>query len=264
MERHSAVALLASSALTAGLALMAHEFAHVLAGWLAGGSPKLVTATEVRGNFAALSPAGYVALGASGSLVNVLLCGLGWWVLHRRPTAPDLELAAWFFFAVNGMLVTTKLIGEAVAGFGDLMTVLRPLSSTTYPRVVVAGLGTLGVIWMVRRSGQALARLLPPGDPTRRVAEARRIVLIGAGASAIVVLGGSVASPVGMLRGSLLGLGVGLGPFIPLLFAVRFVRDTTLHRTGTLQTGSRAVVLAACTTTVAMWFVVGPGIELAN
>ena len=145
----------------------------------------MMTSTEVRGDFDALSPAGFVALGVSGSVVNVLFCTLGWWVLSHRPVTAELQLSAWFFFAVNGMIVTTAMLGESLAGFGDWMTILRPFPATAYLRGLVAILGTVALIFMVRRSGAALARLVPPGEPQDRTAEARRIVLVGAAAAGV-------------------------------------------------------------------------------
>lgn len=264
MQRHRAVAIGSSSVLAVGLALVTHESAHVLAGWLSGGSPTLITATEVRGDFGALSPAGFLALGASGSLVNVLLCGLGWWGLKRTSISAESRLSAWFFFAVNGMLVTTKMMGEAMAGFGDLMTILRPFESTTYPRVLVAVGGTVGVIFMVRRAGATLAMLVPPGEPQKRTVEALRIVSIGALVSGILVLGGAVASPVGTVRGILLALGAGLGPFLPLLFATRIVQRTPSIHADAVATGTWPWILAAGAMTLVTWFVVGPGVDLSN
>ena len=264
MQRHSAVAICASSVLAVGFAILTHQLAHVLAGWLGGGAPTLITATEVRGDFRSLGPAGYVALGASGSLVNVLFCGLGWWVQGRRSITAECRLSAWFFFAVNGMLVTTKMLGEAVAGFGDWMMILRPLPSTTYPRVLVAMLGIVGVFVMVRRAGVTLARLVPSGEPPQRATEARRLVLVGALASGILALGAGVANPIGTTRGILLALGAGLGPFLPLLFAARIVRRTATSHADAVATGTWPWFLAAGAMTLVTWFVFGPGIELSH
>lgn len=256
-------AICASSALAVGIALMAHESAHVLAGRIAGGSPTLLTSTEVQGDFDSLSPAGLVALGVSGSLANVLLCGLGAWALGRGPAIAEVRLSAWFFFAVNGMLVSTKMMAEPLIGVGDWMTVLKPLSGTTLLRALVAALGSAGVIFMVRRSGRALAGLVPPSPPERRPAEGLRIVSIGAVAAVVLVLGASVASPVGTSRAFVLALGGGLGPFIPMYFGVRFVARTPVDAPDALAPGGWPWLLATGVVVAVLWFGFGPGIELS-
>jgi len=224
----------------------------------------LLTATEVQGDFGSLSPAGLVALGASGFIVNVVFCSLGWWMLRRRQVASEFRLFAWFMFAVNGLLVTTKMMIEPMIGVGDWMTILEPLPWTTSLRVLVAVSGAGGVGLMVRWSGAALARLLPSGRPAWRSAEARRIVLLGALGAAVLVFGSSVASPVGTTRSLLLALGGGLGPFVPMLFTVRSVQRTPEHNTGPFVAGSRLWFLATGLAIFLMWFVFGPGIDLAR
>ena len=262
MERHRIAAICAASVLAVGIAFTTHEAAHAVAGWMAGGSPALLTATEVKGNFDALSPSGFVALGSAGFVVNLLLCGLGWWGLARKSVTPDFRLAAWFFFAVNGMLVSTATILEPALGWGDWMTILRHLPAAAFLRGLFAVLGVAGTLLVARRSADALATLVRPGDPRTRVAEARRIVLVGAAAAAVLVLGGSVANPVGTTRGILLGLGAGVGPFLPLMGSARMVRRVPSTDAAKPAMGRWPWLLAAGVVTAVMWFVVGPGIVL--
>lgn len=262
MRRYGNGIICAMSVLAVGLGMMLHESAHVVAGRLAGGAPTLISTTEVLGDFDSLSPGGFVALGASGSVVNVVLCALGWWALRRGSAGAERRLAAWFFFMVNGMLVTTKMLGESVVGIGDWMTILRSFQARGSLRVAVGVAGAAGLVFMVRRSGAALAGLVPAGEPSERRKEALRIVLIGAAASGLLALGGSAAGPVGTTRGLLLGLGAGLGPFVPALFAVRFVSRTPAAGAAPVAAGGWPWYSAAIATTIVMWFVVGPGIAL--
>jgi len=262
MERQRIAAICASSILAVGIAFMAHESAHVLAGRIAGGSPTVLTAMEVQGDFDSLSPVGFVALGASGFVVNALLCGLGWWGVARKGVTAEFRLTAWFFFAVNGMLLTTKTMLEPLLGWGDWMTILRPLPATTLLRTLFAMLGTAGVILMVRRSGAGLARLVFSGESQQRVTEARRIVLVGAAAAAVLAFGGGVTNPVGAMRGSLLGLGAGVGPFVPLLFGTRFAARTSSRNADRPSSHGGLWLLAAGAITAIMWFAFGPGIYM--
>ena len=257
--------ILATAALVTGLAVMCHEGAHVLVGWLAGGAPTLLTTTEVKGDFRSLTPWGFVAFGASGSLVNVAFCGLGWWALMRAPAEAGSRLFAWFLFAVNGTLVANKMLVETAAGFGDWMTILHPFPLVLQLRVLVAVLGVAALVWLVRACAKTLGGvLLPEGETSRRRAEAVRVVGLGAVAAVVLVLGGAVASPVGTTRGTLLAVGAGLGPYVPIAFAIRRVpRATPLAPT---VAGSTAWpwYLAAEALAALLWLVLGPGVDLTR
>jgi hypothetical protein len=262
MQRYSVKTICISSVIAVGLAMMCHELGHVLAGSLAGGTPTLITSTEVKGDFDSLSPAGFVALGISGFVVNVIFCVVAWWIARRRPAVAELQLLAWFSFAVNGMLVMMGAAVEPLFGFGDWMTILHALPGTALLRVLFTVLGTIGLIVMTRRAGYALGRLLPTGDPGHRMAEARRVVLIGAAVVAILVVGSSVANPIGTTRGTLLALGAGLGPFLPMMAGTRFVPRSLPGSDLTRTNGGILWVVASVAVTAVLWFVFGPGIAL--
>ncbi len=265
MKRYSALAIIVTIMPVMGLATVCHEGAHILAGWSAGGTPRLLTATEVKGDFDTLSPAGFVALGASGSVVNLLFCLAGWWLLGRtRSLGPHMRLFAWFLFAVNGMLVVTAMMGESLAGFGDWMTILKPWQAAGSLRILFTVLGTLGMIVMVRRSGTTLGMILPPGETSSRRAEALRIVLIGAAASTLLVLGAAVASPVGSTRGVLLALAAGLGPFVPIAFSLRFAPHVESRVADTTPSGGRSWLAATAVVVLLEWLVLGPGVDLTK
>lgn len=262
MSRYKIETICAASVFTVGFAMMFHEAAHVLASKWAGGIPTLVTSTEVKGNFDNLSPTGFVALGVAGFIVNIFFLALGMWGLNRRHASSELQLTAWFFFTMNGMIVTTAMLSESLAGFGDWMTILNPFPNTMFLRIMVAILGMVGLIFMVRRSGALLAKINPSGEPSQRMAEARRIVLIGAVAATVLVLGGSIANPIGTTRSVLLALGAGLIPFIPTFFGIRFVLRFPSENMEPQASGGWLLYLAASLTTIVMWFIVGPGITL--
>jgi len=264
MKGYRIGAIAASAVLTVSLAAMCHEAGHVLAGRMAGGSPTLITATETKGDFDALSPAGFVALGISGSLVNVVFAALGWWALRRRPATAEGRLTAWFFFGVNGMIAALKMMGEPMMGFGDWMTILKPFPALGATRVAAAAAGTVAVAFMVRRSGAALSGLLPSGDPPRRRAEALRVISIGALASSVLLLIASVMSPLGLTRATLLALAAGLGPFFALLFGVRFVRGAEPEASEGAKPGGWPWYLGAVAVTSLLWFVVGPGLDVSK
>jgi hypothetical protein len=260
MKHYRIETICAVSILAVGLAMMCHELAHVLTGQIAGGSPTLMTATEVQGNFEALSSTGLVALGISGFVINTLFCILGWWILNHKNATAELHLCAWYFFSINGMILTTAMISETMAGFGDWMTILDQLPATTLLRMLVGFAGLVGLILFVRLSGYQLAGILPNGSPSQRFTEARRIVLFGALASTFLVLGGSVANPIGTLRSVLLALGAGLVPFIPLIFSTRFVPKVSADTRTSWSAKRWPWILASIAVTSLMWLFVGPGI----
>jgi len=262
MNRYKIATICAASVLTVGFAMIFHEAAHVLAGKWAGGMPTLITSTEVKGNFDNLSPIGFVALGVAGFIINLLFLALGMWGLYSKHASSELQLTAWFFFTLNGMIVTTAMLSESLAGFGDWMTILNPFPNTIFLRIMVATLGMLGLIFMVRRSGALLAKIIPTGEPSQRTAEARRIILIGSLAATVLVLGGSIANPIGTTRSVLLALGAGMIPFILAFFGTRYVSRIPREYMELHASSGWLLYLAAGLTIITMWFIVGPGITL--
>ncbi|MGE0552987.1 MAG: hypothetical protein AB7R55_06125 [Gemmatimonadales bacterium] len=260
MRQPASFQIAAASVLTVGVAFTSHEAAHALVGWLAGGHPTLLTATEVRGDFDELTRWGRAALGGAGTVANLLLAALGWWG-YRRSRGARPRLVSWFFFALNGSLVGTKMIGEALAGWGDWMTILRPWPQVNALRWVIAILGLVWVALVVRKAGPALARLLPAGLPRERVAAARRLLAIGMLATAALVLGASVANPAGSARGMLLATGAALGSFAPLFFAARFAQTVPPDPEPETRGAGWPWLAAAGVVTLTLWLVVGPGIR---
>lgn len=262
IELHRTTSICCAVVIVVALAMMCHESAHVMCGILVGGDPSLLTATEVKGDFDSLTPLGFVVFGASGSCANLLLCGLGWLLLKWRNASSEFQLTAWFLFAFNGFIVTTKMMVEPIVGFGDWMTVVRHLPFEIFLRALIVIVGTGGLILLVRQTGHALGTITSACGPSSRTAAANRIVLVGALASAVLVLASSVASPVGIFRGTLLALGGGLAPFVPMLFATRIARRTMIQTAAPPFNGSIAWYISAVALAFVMCVIFGPGITL--
>jgi hypothetical protein len=262
MKKYQPVTIVFASIITVGFALMAHEFGHLVVAWCTKSTPTLITAVEVRGDFETLSPAGFVALGISGSLVNFLFLVLGGVMLSQNPANRGTQLAAWYLFAFNGVLLTSKMLIEPIAGFGDWMTILRPFPATNVLRGMVAVLGFLGIIFFIRRSGAALAPFLSERDANLRAKEARQIISLGGIGAIILVAGAALASPQDMTRAILLYLGAGVGPFFPLVFSIRHAskhpKYFAEHSAGPLWPWAATAGIVM----ILMWFVIGPGISL--
>ncbi len=253
--------IIAATILAVGWGMMAHEAAHAMVGWLVGGDPTVLVATEVKGDFSQLSPLGFIAFGIAGTLANVLLALLGARLLWR-PGAPwNVRITGWLLFGVNSMLVVTKMLFEAVTGYGDWMTVLHAVPQTGVARVLIGGAGLVGMVLVVRLAGAGLASMVPDGEPGARVREARRILWISAATATVLVLGSVLVSPTGLSRSSALALGVVVGAFGPLFAAARLVPRRASAPDGPTAASSWLMV-AAVATVILMWAVVGPGVNL--
>lgn len=140
------------------------------------------------------------------------------------------------------------------------MTILRPLHDAMAARILVAIAGTIGVAFMVRRSGRTLGRIVATGDAADRRTEAVRIILAGAITSRIMVLGGSLANPVGTARGQ--PAGARCGPRTVRMLGVRFVATTPSAIDEPVEAGRSWLPVAAILVVLLLWFIVGPGVTL--
>jgi hypothetical protein len=253
---------MSSSAVSVSLALMLHESFHFLASALLGSAPTLITAFEMLGSFGDLTRMGLIVLGISGSVANVLLLSVGWSMLIKPTPSLNTKLAAWYLFSFNGMLITTKMIGESIFGFGDWITVAQNMSDPMIVRGAVLVLGVLGVVLMVRLSGKYLGSLLPGSDAKHNGARAIRIISIGALTSGAMVFVAAALRPVGIERTILLAIGAGLAPFVPMGFAVRVVGNSRLN--GGADYGREGLILpfAAILCTLIFWLGFGRGISI--
>lgn len=263
VREHAPLAVGSVAILVIGLSFGLHEGAHALVGWLLGGHPTLVTATEVRGDFSSLSRTGFILFGASGMIVNTVLAVGALLILRWRRPDGNWGLFWWLLFAFGGTLVATKTLMEPAAQWGDWMTILRRLPEGNIPRRLALISGLLGIVVMVRTSASALSPLLLSTELSARRREARRIVLLGALAAGVFATGSGVGSEVGAMRGILLGLGGAVGPLVVLLLATRRVSSTP----GQSSLPSRAEptrgwLMAAGVMIVVTWLVMGPGISI--
>jgi len=242
-----------------------HELGHVATGLLAGGDPGFVSTTDTRGDWSALGRTGYVAVGAGGSLVNVLLAALGLALLARRPR-PSGRLFAWLLFAVNGSLTGFYLLVSPLAGFGDWDTVASRFAPSWPLRLGLAAAGAALTVWVTQAAGKRLApfvAMLPSGErETGSLALARTCWLTG-GALAVAA---ALWSPLGLGWALLVALGSTLGCTWPLMPAARLAaRQATepANQGGRILVPMNHTWIVAGTLVAALFiFVLGPGLEL--
>jgi hypothetical protein len=252
---------MSTSAIAVSLAIMLHETFHFLTSVLLGANPSGITAFELLGNFDGLTPAGLIALGVSGSVANLLLLLVGWLILTKRALSSSSGLAAWYLFSFNGMLITTKMMGESIFGFGDWITVAQNMPDAMVFRGAVLLISAIGIVLMVRLSGKYLVFLLPYSDTRSRVVRAIRIIIVGALTSAVLVLVAALLRPIGTERDILLAFGAGVAPFVPLMFVARVVARS--KHTGEVI-GDRIgwiLTLAAFLCAMIFWIGFGRGIS---
>jgi hypothetical protein len=154
------------------------------------------------------------------------------------------------------------MIGEAIFGLGDWITVAQTMASPTLFRAAVLAIGVVGVLLMVRLSGKYLAGLLPISNQRNSGPKAMRIILVGALTSVVLVLVAAALAPVGIGRGIALAIGAGLAPFVPLAFTARVVAG--LEQTGVVDYANNEwlLLVAAILCALIFWLGFGPGISV--
>jgi len=239
------------------VAVVLHEAAHYVAGLLVGGTPTLLSTTDLRGTWAGVSAAGMVAIGASGSAVNVVLAAAGWLLARSRPRSAALRWLAWLLVAVNGFLVGLYMIVSPALDFGDWNTILRSFPWHTALRVVFVAIGvvaTLRCFRLVRR----LAAGAVPGLAAGWGAPLVRIAWLAAGTLAVAA---ALLSPLGWRWAIPLSIGSTLGTTWPMLIAARAAAREAAPDDGATLRASPAWIAAGCVTAAVFVFVFGPGVR---
>lgn len=250
------------------VALTLHEVAgHLVPAVLLGGSPELVTTTDVRGDWSALSAGELRLVAAGGSVVNLAvaaLCGI-------RLTSPARldgrhRYFLWLLAAVSAYIPGTYLIASPILGFGDWATFVRELEPGWLWRalLVVAGLGLclLATGALLRGLEPFLGRRQPARDARARVLT--RLPYLAGG---LVACAAAVPSPLGLDWSMAIAAGSSLGTTW-WLFGMRSwipaaPSEDELSPPPVQIVRSRAWLLAGILAAVVFIGVLGPGIVLS-
>jgi len=227
-----------------------------------GGVLVSVSSTGVEGYWSTLRNAGWLLLGVSGSLANVLLVVTGWLIYRRSIGRPGVgTLVGWCLFAVNAWVPTLYLIASPALGFGDWMDVLSRFAALGPVRVsaVATGFFMTGLLW--RATTETLARLVGGGPAHERTVRARQLTRVVWVAGGVVAITAGAFAPSGVLRGAGIALGSTMGSTWPLLLAAERVGDTPVP--GAPLSVPRSVPLIASALVLAVVFVLvlGPGVR---
>ncbi len=252
----------AAGALATMLGVAAHELAHALVGARMGGVLVSLSSTGVEGYWSSLRNAGWLLLGVSGSMANVLLAVSGWLIYRRSVGRPGTgTLVGWSLFVVNAWVPTLYLIASPALGFGDWMDVLSRFAALGPVRVsaAVTGLFMTGLLW--RATTETLARLVGGGAANERTARARQLTRIVWVAGGVVAIAAGALAPSGALRGAGIALGSTMGSTWPLLIAAERVGDTPVPGSPLSVPRSIPLVASALVLAAAFVFLLGPGVR---
>jgi hypothetical protein len=238
---------------------------------------------------------GFVALGASGSLVNVVLAALGLALLTRfrrgeNPPATGLsmgarhfsgdswtgasQLFAWLLFAINSSLVGVYMTVSPLADFGDWATVIHRFEPQVPFRLLAAAVGAGLTVWATRTAARTLGHLVDhlametDGTKTQRLV---RVCWLSGGALAVAA---ALFSPLGLGWALFIAVGSTLGCTWPMMVAARMAteggKETTRDGATRQPAGSapsllipahRGWIAAGLLVGVVFVFVFGPGIH---
>lgn len=238
-------------------AIVLHEAGHYVAGLLVGGAPTLLSTTDLRGSWEGVSAAGLVAIGASGSMVNVVLAVAGWLLARARPRSAALRWLAWLTVAVNGFIVGLYMIVSPALDFGDWNTILRSFAWHQGLRVAFVLIGIVATLrWfqLVRN----LAGGAVPGLGAGWGAPLVRIVWLASGALAAAA---ALLSPLGWRWAIPISIGSTLGTTWPMVVAARAAARGASGDGGETLRASPAWIAAGSATALVLVLVFGPGVR---
>jgi len=239
-------------------AIALHELGHVAAGFLGGGAPSFVSSTDTRGEWGAMGRGGFVALGASGSLVNVVLAAFGLALLARfqhrgnhsaaktytgarhfsgraaetgaRHFSAGLgtgasHLFAWLLFAVNASLVGVYLTVSPLADFGDWNTVIHRFEPQLPLRLLLAAVGAGLTVWATRTAARTLAPLVAPLPAESRNTRTQTLVRACWLSGGTLAVAAALFSPLGLGWALFIAVGSTLGCTWPITVAARMTTE---------------------------------------
>lgn len=255
--------VIATGVLVYAVALVAHEGAHALVGWMAGGTPTLVSSTDTRGDWSGLGEMAMVAIGVSGSLANAALALLGWLVFRRGVGAPTTTTAVgWLVFAVNAWIPTSYLAVSPLFAFGDWATIVSifPNQGPLRASLTVTGLFLAGLLW--KETVPSLARVVGGGSAADRSRRASRLVRTAWVSGGVAALLAALSSPLGLTWAVPVAVGSTLGTTWPLLAAASKVDEHPVPGPPLRLARSPRLIVAGILAGLVLVAVLGPGVRL--
>lgn len=257
------ISILASAAYALSIGL--HEAAHAITGLITGGAPALVSSTDVRGDFSGVSDAGYAAIGASGSLVNLLAAAVGYVLLQPSAHRTDgVRVFGWVLFAISGFIPFVYLVFSPLLGFGDWTSVFNRLDAPLPFRLAASGAGVLlSFVWF-RLSSRILAGMIGENAHASRKGIAQKIAVTSWLAGTAVALAAAILSPLDFAWALLIATGSTMGTTWLLLPAAdRAASMTHIESNKPIQDAAISIpmLLLSLAVIAGFIFVLGPGIR---
>lgn len=177
MKTPSAVLLGSIAVVVYALANVAHEGSHGIACVLVGGKPLAFSATYFECDKDAVAESLLRWIPAAGSITNVLLAALAWFALGRfKGTPSNAKYFWWLFFTVNALQAAGYWMFSGLGNVGDWSHVIDGLEPRWIWRVLLAVVGSLAYVMVIRVSLLQLGAFVMPGEAV--VSQARRLALI--------------------------------------------------------------------------------------
>jgi hypothetical protein len=263
--RPDLLTLIAIAVLAYAISDVAHEgVGHGGACLLVGCKAHLLTTMQFDGDESQLSSAASRIIAAGGSIVNLLLAGVGALLLRRASVdRPHTWFFLWLLTNVSLLQATGYLLFSGVGNVGDWVVVTDGLPGGIAWRFALIALGGLSywfaVRWSMRRLGAHLRE-----QPPARVREAYRYTLtayLTGGALAIVA---GLFDPAAQAIILISGVAASMGGTSGLAWGPQLLRDPkfapVLEPLAALERDWRWIALGLATAGVFV-LVLGPGLR---
>jgi hypothetical protein len=263
--RPDVLTLIAIAVLAYAIADVAHEgVGHGGACLLVGCKPHLLTTMQFDGDASQLPPSASRIIAAGGSIVNLLLAGIGALLLRRASIdRPRTWLFLWLLTSVSLFQATGYLLFSGVGNVGDWVVVTEGLPggiAWKFGLIAIGGLSYwLAVRWSMRRLGVHLREQSPS-----RAREAYRYTLTVYLTGAVLAIVAGMFDPLAQAIILISGVAASMGGTSGLAWGPQLLRDPkfapTLQPLAVLQRDWRWIVLGLVTAAVFV-LVLGPGLR---
>jgi len=265
--RHSdLLTVVCIAALAYGLCNLAHEgVGHGGTCLLVGCSPRMLTSISFDGNTEAVTDLARRMIAAGGAIANALMGLIALVFLRRiRATQSARWWFCWLIVAISFMQATGYLLFSGVAGIGDWATVVANLPGEGAWRIVMAVVGALTYVLVVRRSMRWLGARLDADSPRARIRAGYRLTLPAYAAGAALQITAGTLDPGGAALLMISGVAASLGGTSGLAWGPQLMPrdiDRAAPATSLIIERDWRWIIAALVFAVAFVMILGRGIR---
>jgi hypothetical protein len=202
---------------------------------------------------------------AAGSIMNVVVGFLSFWLFHRARTFGTARYFLWLFASINLFNGTGYLLFSGLLGIGDWSVVIAGLKPEGFWRGLLAGGGMGLYLASVRFSARAMTSLVRKGDVDR--SDVGRLLFPTYVAGGLLLVAASAFNRIDPSLILTSGVSSGFGAMAGLVLVPRIVaRRTPDASAGAARPLPFDMRWAIAATLVALLFVgvLGPGVRLGT